>query len=610
MPNNNDRGNGHEKNSLSDQGRSAGIGKVPDFDADEFDSATEGAAERAQEKVEAMRAQRLAEDERKKEEAAQIRRETSEVGIVSNGFEEAKAELEAMKARRAAESDETARSTAELRKEIDIVKRAKKLFAAQQIQFKDVKRVRQYDAFITQPLMTDENKLVVLNALFEGERDKPHRDHYRGRIVDHEGFVIDDHYPVVRWLEAFSAGGLKGVHAKGAREILKEYALADERNDLIDFVIGRIPKWDGNDRMQTTLIEMFEFGGEDGSLATDEDRNFEQYFWLSLYARVMMPGSLAPIVLSMFGAQGCGKSRLTKTICRIITGDPEADTVQLNLDGERLDFLRAITGNSIIASVGEMSGFTRADLNKTKDFITREADQLHYKFEGTFQQPRQWITVMDGNRYEGLQRDDSGNRRFRPMFCGQLPIENGQRRWKSDFVVKQKYWDTFEEDVWQIMAECAKWFDDNGESGYQKYVAKVVLEVQAFNAVEREHDSGTTRDPDIETYLTDAILAAPKRTITKRDGSGIKGVVISLADLVTEMRRLTGNSKTNHDRIRLAVCARGAVVNPIHNKPTFFFAGHESIDAFETFVRGGDSGLSVIETSDRKTEKERRDEEF
>lgn len=442
----------------------------------------------------------------------------SDIGAMNDGFEDEDREVEAGKARRLAEDEEAEQTASEIRKEPDIVKRAKKLFATQQITFKDVKKVRSGDAFITQPLMTDENKWVVLQALFHGEEAMPHRDHYRGRIVDHEGVIIDDHYPIVRWVEAFSAGGLKGVNAKGARESIKEWALSHQRNDLINHVDTKIPEWDGKERMRTKLIEMFE------SHPTDLNKDFGQYFWLSIYARVMMPGSLAPIVLSLFGAQGCGKSLFTKRLCQIITGDEESDSVQLNLDGDRLDFLRNITGQSIIAAVGEMSGFTRADLNKIKDFITRESDQLHYKFEGTFTQPRQWITVMDGNKYEGLQRDESGNRRFYPMFCGQLHDELNKPKWRSDFVVSQDVWESFETEVWQIMAECAAWMADNGEYGYQKYVREVIKLVAEFSQQEMARDSGTINDDVFDVYLVPMLKECPKFTWNRQGGDTCVGL--------------------------------------------------------------------------------------
>jgi hypothetical protein len=114
----------------------------------------------------------------------------------------------------------------------------------------------------------------------------------------------------------------------------------------------------------------------------------------------------------------------------------------------------------------------------------------------------------------------------------------------------------------------ASWFDDNGEPGYEKFVAATAEKVRAFNDVERENDSGTTRDPEIETFLTDAVIAAPKRVISK-----------------------------------LAMGARGASLSKIHNKPVFFFSGYGTIADFEKFVRGGDDDeYEVNETKGRRSE--------
>ncbi|MFP6557498.1 VapE domain-containing protein [Paraburkholderia sp. B3] len=513
---NNDRGNSHEENSLSDQGTSANIGKVYDG----FDEAMEGALEQADKELEQSRARLIA------NEAA------NEAAV------------------------------AELRKEPDIVKRAKKLFESQQIAFKDVKKVRQGDSFITQPLMTDENKLVVLNALFDGERAKPHRDHFRGRIVDHNGKVIDEFYPVTRWVEAFSAGGLKGVTLESARKVIKEYALPDERNDLIDKVRDRIPKWDETRRMETKLIELF------GEVASEFHRKCSQYFWLSLYARVMYPGSLAPMMLSIFGPQGCGKSRFTQTLCKIIMCDPEADTTPLNMAGEPLHFLRAITGQSIIANAGEMTGFTRGDLNKIKDFITRQSDSLNFKYEGELQQPRQWITVMDGNKLDGVFRDDTGERRIILWVCGRQEDEQGKIAYDPDFKVAQNHWDSLENEVWQIMAECQRWFADNGEKKYEAFVSEVVQQVNAANEKVKAKGNGGISDPVVETFFTNAFAATPM--VWRETGVACsipgtekktqfydvpQGVIVYADTFIQTMDRVVGKQKVTSERTKAALFA-------------------------------------------------------
>jgi predicted P-loop ATPase len=414
--------------------------------------------------------------------------------------------------------DENKGMAAKIRAEPDIVKRARKLFMAGMIQFPDTKKVRSGDAFVVQPIMTDENKKTVLDALFENEEAIPRHDLFRGRVVDHLSELIDDHYSMMEWIKAFSAAGLKGTSADSLRKFLREWAFQHKHNDLIRRFEKALPEWDGKQRMETKLIEVFK------CFDTPLNRSFGKYFWLSLYARAMMPGSLAPIVLSLFGAQGCGKSRFGAEIARIITCDPDADTVPLDLSGNAVEFLRNITGHSVVAAVGEMTGFTRGDLNKIKDFVTRTSDPMHHKFEGHFIQQRQWITILDGNKYEGLQRDDTGNRRFYPMFCGQLPDKLGKPDWSMDFVIEESIWDELPSDVWQLMAEASAWFDEKGERGYNDHVREVIKGVAAFSNAEMKRDRGTIQDDIFDVYLVPMLKDGPKLVWTKKDGTACVGV--------------------------------------------------------------------------------------
>jgi predicted P-loop ATPase len=480
-----------------------------------------------------------------------------EWGEITDGFEDARAQIEADKARRLALEAAEAEAVAAIRQEPDIVKRAKKLSSEQYISFKDVKLVKNSDGFVTQALMTDENKLAVLKAMFGDDGDKepmPHHDLFSGRYVDHRRDLMDDHYSVVRWIEAFSAGGLKGVSAKAAREILKEWAKHHKSNDLVVRLEKVIPEWDRKERIRTHLIDFFECAD------TDLNKDFSEYFWLSLYCRATMPGSLAPTVLSLFGAQGCGKSLFQKRLAQIITGNLEADSVQLNLDGDRLEFLRNITGNSVIASVGEMTGFNRGDLNKIKDFITRPSDMLHYKFEGTFSQMRQFIVIMDGNKYEGLQRDDTGNRRFYPVFCGQLPDDGGKPQWKKDFKVSEEKWAVFETEVWQMLAEAKHWITTRTVVGYESFVRCVEKQVADFSNEQMRLESGTVNDDIVVPYI-DAALRDVTLTMVTAKGGG-KYVAIKKTDLEQVMDEVAKRRVTMEPRFDMsltrAMKARGS----------------------------------------------------
>ncbi|WP_080438491.1 VapE domain-containing protein [Burkholderia ubonensis] len=507
----------------------------------------------------------------------------------------AKKAVEESRARQLKASAEVEERASGLRRERDIVKRAAGM--AMHIQFKDFKKVRQGDMYIQQPLMTDENKLVVLNALFDGEREKPHRDHFRGRIVDQDGKVIDEFYPVTRWVQAFSAAGLKGVTLEGARKVIKEYALSDERNDLIERVRNRMPEWDRVPRMKNKLIELF--GEKDDTF----HQNCSQYFWLSLYARVMMPGALAPMMLSIFGPQACGKSRFTQTLCKIIMCDPEADTTPLNMDGDRLHFLRAITGQSIIANAGEMTGYTRADLNKIKDFITRQSDSLNFKYEGELQQPRQFIIVMDGNKMDGVFRDETGERRIILWVCGRQDDKQGRITYDPNFKVAQHHWDSLEDEVWQIMAECAAWMDENGVKKYEEFVSEVVQQVNKSNEEAKSKGNGVISDPVVETFFAKAFAATTARwrdagvacsipgTERKTEFYAVpQGVIVYVDDFVQMMDRVVGKQKVTSERTKAALFAfaelHGGIVGKFTGKrPGVLFCVGKDVTPVNT--RGG-----------------------
>lgn len=404
------------------------------------------------------------------------------------------------RARREAKAEVALSATDQIRRDNpDIVKRAKELFTAGFFEFKDVKYGRMGEV---QVKLSDTNISCFLDVMFgDGDLPRPHFNEFVGRIVDHRGEIIDDHYPVLDWIEACRVAGLREMPLKKMRENLREWSLARRWNDLIERVEKMIPEWDGVTRMSEYLGKLFE------PIDTDLNKKFSKYFWLSLYARVMMPGAFAPMVLSLFGVQNCGKSYFGKRLSQIITGDPEADSVQLDLGSDKTNFLREITGTSVVASVGEMTGFTRGDLNKIKDFVTRTTDKMHYKFEGHIEQPRQWVTIMDGNKYEGLQRDETGNRRFYPIFCGELQMEHGQRRWKDDFAKGPTIAsEQFESDVWQLLAEAASWFDANGLDEYRKFVDEVSKDVRVFSADEMRRESGTIDDELVSPYIDQALM--------------------------------------------------------------------------------------------------------
>lgn len=459
--------------------------------------------------------------------------------------------------------------------EPNIVARARALAKNSLINFKDVRAVRIGEQIVQQAQLTDTNRIIVLDALFGKADDRPHIDTFSGRLIDHNRVIVDDRYPFIDLLGAMDEAGLKGQSIKAIRDTFKEWGLTVKSNDLIKRIDNVIPQWDGKGRARKKIINLF------GCRDTELSREFGLYFWLSLYCRIIFPGCMAPMALSLFGPQNAGKSYFSKLICQILLDDEKSDSVQLDLSGDSLEFLRDITGFSLIANVGEMTGFGTADMNRIKAFMTRTTDKLHYKYEGHFNQPRQWIIVMDGNKYEGMQRDASGNRRFYPMFVGQIDDIDGQPAWTDEFKAD---FTGFEADLWQILAECRHWVEENGGlEGYRQFVDSVSKKVAAFNHNEMINNRGTPRDQALDSFLTEALLTSEKDIINKRKN---QGMFVKTGKIIARIKELSRGIAVMDNKLKSRMISLGAREATIDNTRGYIFDSCMTDKDFNDIVTG------------------------
>lgn len=352
------------------------------------------------------------------------------------------------------------------------------------------------------------NRHAVYDALFDNGSGKvpyPHYDTFKGRLVDHEGEVFGKNLRTRELVQALDAAGMENPKDKEVQDSLRSWALDHKRDSLACYFNQTIPQWDGTSRLESKLIELFQ------PHDTPLTRLVGKYFWLALYMRINFPGTFAPISLSLIGAQDAGKSWFSVLLCRLLTGDPSTGPVQLDLSAKNYNqFLRNITGKSLVANVGEMAGFKKGDMLRIKEFVSKGEDDLDFKFEDSQIKQRQWIIIMDGNEYSGLQRDDTGNRRFYPLFAFQSADVNGQPNWEKGRKID---YTNFKEDLWQIMAECRAWHAANGDKGWLELVNQANREVSEFSAGERDHARGIVSDDNIEINLKVVLLTCDWRRV-------------------------------------------------------------------------------------------------
>jgi hypothetical protein len=353
----------------------------------------------------------------------------------------------------------------------------------------------------------DRNRFYAFDLLFPKDAC-PYLDTFQGRPVDHRGRVADDKLDVSEYMEALAIMGLRDQKFITVRQSIIHYALRQQKNGLINRLDAIIPEWDGTPRMRNNFVKMFE------CRETELNFDFSEYWWLALWNRMTNPGCIAPSIAAFIGEQGSGKSLFSNRICQIVLGNNKVESVGFDFSRPMMENLRAITGKSIIANVAEMSGFDNSDLNQMKNFTSRSSDMIHFKYEGEIEQFRQWIIVMDSNRYEGLQRDQTGNRRFYPIFVGQLPDVNGKPSWRKDFKVD---FTGFDEDCLQILAECRAWMLERGEFAYTVLCREISDRVKEFSANEMNRDSGTIGDEDLDVFLVSALRIVPTHRTNRRD---------------------------------------------------------------------------------------------
>lgn len=170
-------------------------------------------------------------------------------------------------------------------------------------------------------------------------------------------------------------------------------------------------QWDGVRRLDTLLIDYL--GAEDTLYVREVCRKT----LVAAVARIMNPGVKFDTTLILTGRQGVGKS----TFVKVLGGDWHNDSVH---DFRGKEACEQIQGYWII-ELGELTGFSKAETNEIKQFISRQEDVYREPYgRRTASYPRQCVFIGTTNDSHYL-RDTTGNRRFWPVDIGvQKPTKN------------------------------------------------------------------------------------------------------------------------------------------------------------------------------------------
>lgn len=180
-------------------------------------------------------------------------------------------------------------------------------------------------------------------------------------------------------------------------------------NEVLDYLNSLT--WDGVPRLDMLFIDYL--GAEDNIYT----RAVARKSLTAAVARAYEPGCKYDTMPILVGRQGAGKSTLIRTMGKKWYADGLS-----TFEGK--EAAESIQGKWIIEA-GEMAGYTRAEENASKQFLSRQVDVFRQAYgRRTQEYPRRCVFFGSSNQYEFL-KDITGNRRFWPIDIeAQKPTKN------------------------------------------------------------------------------------------------------------------------------------------------------------------------------------------
>ena len=172
--------------------------------------------------------------------------------------------------------------------------------------------------------------------------------------------------------------------------------------------------WDGTPRLDAWAVTYL--GAEDTPL----HRSMAALWMISAVARIMQPGCKADHMLILEGPQGIRKS----TALKVLASEPWFTDELAELGSK--DAAQQMRGIWII-EMAELDAIGQADVSRIKAFLSRTTDRYRPPYERyVVTVPRQCVFAGTVNPDTYL-RDETGNRRFWPLRCGDIDLD-GLRR--------------------------------------------------------------------------------------------------------------------------------------------------------------------------------------
>jgi predicted P-loop ATPase len=291
-----------------------------------------------------------------------------------------------------------------------------------------------------------------------------------------------------RLLRYFEKNSFPRFGEKEVDAAVNDFADRVKVNSLSDRV--KALKHDGVTRMHR-LFEHYFSASHDGPKTEAGDSYYlarlSTWFMTGLVRRAILPGCKFDYVFVLNGTQGLSKSLGLSTL---VGGEPLFTDGMPSLkqrDNDPKRFYDHLRGRWLI-EIAEAKAVKGVDSEAVKEFLTQSIDRYipAYGTEAVVM-PRGFVFVMTRNPEEGngFSRDATGNRRFWPIECGKVKV------------------DEIERDRDQLIAEAVEYirFAEEYRSGSVPYYPEEEFEAKFLKPLQAELVEKTEFDDIVESFL-------------------------------------------------------------------------------------------------------------
>lgn len=236
-------------------------------------------------------------------------------------------------------------------------------------------------------------------------RKEPPWDQDVAPATSHTEWTDSDVIRLQGWLSHHHGLHLGREVTAGALLVAAEKTSSHEVRDYLSGL-----RWDGQPRVREWSSRYL------GAEETEYAQLVSRYYLTSAVARIMDPGCKVDCMIVLEGSQGARKS----TALRTLFGAEWFSDTPLDLESkDRFVALRGNWGNEW----AELDAMRKSDIARIKSFLSSSRDRYRPPYgRGLVDVPRQCVFAGTTNPDVYL-RDPTGNRRFWPIRCGRIDVE-------------------------------------------------------------------------------------------------------------------------------------------------------------------------------------------